>query len=170
MQDADLFALAEDVGAACTRRGLLVAVAESCTGGWTAQMLTAVAGSSAWFERGFVAYANAAKVEMLGVDPHLLAQHGAVSLETAAAMAQGALRRSHAHVSCAITGVAGPGGGTPQKPTGFVCFAWGERDSNAVIKTTSCEQKLFSGDREAVRRQSVMHALNGLLRLARHVP
>ncbi|MDR3054103.1 MAG: CinA family protein [Zoogloeaceae bacterium] len=135
-----------------------LATAESCTGGWVAQELTAIAGSSEWFERGFVTYSNAAKVEMLGVPPETLAQHGAVSEATALAMTNGALAHSHAGWSLAITGIAGPGGGSPEKPVGTVCFAW------AGAGMASAATRRFSGERAEVRRQSVEFALTELLR------
>lgn len=153
-----LEALAAEVGAVLCANGQMLAAAESCTGGWVAQCITAIAGSSAWFERGFVTYSNAAKQEMLGVEAATLAAHGAVSEATAAAMAAGALRHSHADWALAITGIAGPDGGTPDKPVGTVCFGWAGRD--AGVDTTTCH---FTGDREAIRRQSVAFALNGLL-------
>ena len=156
--DADLVALSEAVGAACLRQRLLLAAAESCTGGWTAQVITHTAGSSAWFERGFVTYSNEAKVEMLGVRPGTLEQFGAVSPETAAEMAAGALKNSNALISLAITGIAGPTGGSPGKPVGTVCFAWCRADETAEAETA-----IFAGDREAIRRQAVVHALRGLL-------
>jgi nicotinamide-nucleotide amidase len=136
--------------------GGMIVTAESCTGGWVAQELTAIAGSSAWFDRGFVTYSNEAKQEMLGVRAETLARHGAVSEETAAEMARGALEKSRGTLSLAITGIAGPSGGTPSKPVGTVCFAWATQD-----RRTRAETKHFSGDREAVRRQSVEHALAG---------
>jgi nicotinamide-nucleotide amidase len=160
--DADLVALSEAVGAAALagtgQRRLLIATAESCTGGWTAQVITHTAGSSAWFERGFVTYSNEAKVEMLGVRPGTLEQFGAVSLETAAEMAAGALTNSNALISLAITGIAGPTGGSPGKPVGTVCFAWCRVDEAAEAETA-----IFAGNREAIRRQAVVHALRGLL-------
>ena len=121
--DADLLELSQALGSACLQRRLLIATAESCTGGWAAQVITHTAGSSAWFERGFVTYANEAKVDMLGVRPETLAGFGAVSPETAAEMAGGALKNSSALISLAITGIAGPTGGSPGKPVGTVCFA-----------------------------------------------
>ena len=139
-------------------RGVLV-TAESCTGGWAAQAVTAVAGSSDWFDRGFVTYSNDAKREMLGVGADTLARHGAVSEQTALEMAAGALARSRASVALAITGIAGPAGGSAAKPVGTVCFAW------AAGSATRSETMLFPGDREAVRRQSVIHALRGVMRL-----
>ena len=141
-------------------RGAMLATAESCTGGWAAQALTALAGSSNWFERGFVTYSNAAKEDMLGVRPETLARHGAVSEETAREMALGALSHSRAAVALAITGIAGPGGGTRDKPVGTVCFAWA-----AGGGAPRSETRRFAGDREAVRRQSVERALVGVLEL-----
>ncbi len=163
--EADLVALSEAVGQACRQRRLLVATAESCTGGWAAQVITHTAGSSGWFERGFVTYANAAKVAMLGVRAETLEKYGAVSTETAIEMAAGALENSNALISLAITGVAGPTGGSPDKPVGTVCFAWCMRG-----QSPAGERCQFEGDREAIRRQSVVHALHGLLRLANTVP
>ncbi len=156
--DADLVELSQSLGSACLQRRLSIAAAESCTGGWAAQVITHTAGSSAWFERGFVTYSNEAKVEMLGVRPEVVAKFGAVSQETAAAMATGALENSNAMISLAITGIAGPTGGSPGKPVGTVCFAWCRTGAAAETET-----QLFSGDREAIRRQAVIHALSGLL-------
>lgn len=153
-----LDALAARLGTRLKRRRLKLAAAESCTGGWIAQALTSVAGSSAWFERGFVTYSNEAKKEMLGVRGTTLARHGAVSEETARAMATGALARSRAQVSVAVTGVAGPGGGTRLKPVGMVCLAWARERAAPVSVTLH-----FRGGRESVRRQSVVAALQGLL-------
>jgi nicotinamide-nucleotide amidase len=128
-------------------------------------VITYTAGSSGWFERGFVTYANDAKIEMLGVAPATLEKHGAVSLETAKEMATGALTNSKALISLAITGIAGPTGGSPDKPVGTVCFAWCLRGQSAAV-----ERRQFEGDREAIRRQSVVYALEGLLTLANTVP
>ncbi|MEO8719247.1 MAG: CinA family protein [Burkholderiales bacterium] len=150
-------ALAQKVGAALKAKGLRLATAESCTGGWVAMALTAIPGSSDWFERGYVTYSNAAKQEDLGVAAETLRRHGAVSEETAREMAAGAAKRAHAQVALAITGVAGPAGGTADKPVGLVCFAWAH-GSNMVSQT-----RRFDGDRESVRRQSVLHALEGVL-------
>ena len=152
--------LAERVGATLKARGLLLATAESCTGGWVSEAVTAIAGSSDWFERGFITYSDAAKQEMLGVSAATLARHGAVSEPTAREMAAGALARSRAQLAVAITGIAGPGGGSPEKPVGTVCFAWSRRDGALVAQT-----RRFAGDRESVRRQSVMAALQGILGL-----
>ena len=152
-------ALAESLGRALKAKRAQLVTAESCTGGWAAQVVTAIAGSSEWFERGFVTYSNASKEELLGVPARTLERYGAVSEETAREMALGALARSHASVAVAITGVAGPAGGTPAKPVGTVCFAWARR--GAAVRS---ETRHFSGDREAVRRQSVEHGLTGVLR------
>lgn len=154
----ELEKLAECLGNRLLERGESVAAAESCTGGWVAQTLTAIAGSSAWFDRGFVTYSNAAKTDMLAVPETTLARHGAVSEATARAMAQGALRHSLADWALAITGIAGPTGGSPEKPVGTVCFAWASRDGGCEAQT-----QYFSGGRAAVREQSVRHALDGLL-------
>ncbi|WP_371324253.1 CinA family protein [Dechloromonas sp. ZY10] len=150
--------LVESLAALLLARGEWLAVAESCTGGWLAQELTAVAGSSQWFERGLVTYSNAAKRDLLGVGEETLAAHGAVSEATVAAMAQGLLQRAPVHWSVAISGVAGPAGGSPEKPVGTVCLAWAGKDWGCEVST--CH---FSGNREAVRRQAVAHALQGLL-------
>jgi nicotinamide-nucleotide amidase len=150
--------LIREVVHALKRQGLMLATAESCTGGWVAQVITSVAGSSEWFERGFVAYTNLAKREMLGVSTTILSRYGAVSEQTARAMAEGALTHSHAQVALAITGIAGPSGGTPEKPVGTVCFAWAVKKCDTISR-----KQVFSGDREAVRRQSVAMALQGLL-------
>ena len=160
MSSDTLTALAALVGAKLKAQGALLATAESCTGGWVAQAVTAVAGSSDWFERGFVSYSNAAKREMLGVSAATLATHGAVSEQTASEMAFGALVHSRAQVALAITGIAGPAGGTQEKPVGTVCFAWLKKDGAPVAQT-----RQFAGDRESVRRQSVMVALQGVLDL-----
>jgi nicotinamide-nucleotide amidase len=140
-------------------RAMLV-TAESCTGGWIAQAVTAVAGSSDWFERGFVTYSDDAKRELLGVRAATLTRHGAVSEQTAREMASGALRQSKASLSVAVTGIAGPGGGTPAKPVGTVCFAWERKNG-----LRHSETRRFAGNRESVRKQSVIHALRGVLKL-----
>ena len=150
-------ALARKVGRRLKASGAKLATAESCTGGWVAQAVTAISGSSAWFERGFVTYSNEAKQEMLGVKRATLKKHGAVSEETAREMAKGALKNSRATIAVAVTGVAGPTGGTPGKPVGMVCFSW------ATKKALRSETRRFRGNRERVRRQSVVHALKGVL-------
>jgi nicotinamide-nucleotide amidase len=154
----ELEAMAEQLAGLLLSRGEYLSTAESCTGGWVAQTLTAIAGSSGWFERGFVTYSNAAKTDMLGVPETTLERHGAVSEATARAMAQGALRHSRADWSVAITGIAGPGGGSPEKPVGTVCFAWAQK--NAGCEAQTCH---FPGARQTVREQSVGHALRGLI-------
>ena len=158
---AELEKLAVRVGALLLANGQKLATAESCTGGWVAQSLTAISGSSEWFERGFVTYSNDAKCEMLGVTEQTLVQHGAVSEPTAVAMAVGALQHSKADWALAITGIAGPTGGSPDKPVGTVCFAWAGPGQALSVET--CH---FSGDRQWVRLLSVAHALNGLLQRA----
>lgn len=166
--ERELVELSEAIGAACRQHRLLIATAESCTGGWAAQVITHTAGSSAWFDRGFVTYTNDAKADMLGVRMDTISTFGAVSLETAGEMAVGALKHSLASFSLAITGIAGPSGGTPDKPVGTVCFGWCRRTAEGQVDMPSCERRLFPGDREAVRRQAVIHALSGLLQLARN--
>jgi len=151
--------LAHQLGEALKAKGLKLATAESCTGGWVAMALTAIAGSSDWFERGYVTYSNDAKREDLGVAEQTLLQYGAVSEQVAREMAAGAQQRARAQVALAITGVAGPTGGTMDKPVGLVCFAWARGS-----KITS-ETRRFDGDRESVRRQSVRHALERALEL-----
>lgn len=156
----ELTLLVENVAAAMCRHGLMLATAESCTGGWVAQALTSVSGSSRWFERGFVTYSNRSKQEMLGVSAGTLARYGAVSEQTVREMAEGALQHSHAQVSVAISGIAGPGGGVLDKPVGTVCLAW------AAVATATRSQTLhLSGDRQQVRYQAVAAALQGVAAL-----
>lgn len=150
--------LSRQVGAALTARSWQLATAESCTGGWVAKVITDISGSSRWFDRGFVTYTNAAKQEMLAVRAATLECYGAVSEATVAEMVSGTLSHSQAHWALAISGIAGPGGGTAAKPVGTVCFGWGGR--NEAVRTAT-EQ--FGGDREAVRRQAVIRALRGVL-------
>ena len=152
-------ALCERLAQALQARGWMLATAESCTGGMIAAACTDLSGSSNWFERGFVTYSDAAKTELLGVDPALIAQHGAVSEQVARAMAFGAVRHSKAQVSVAVTGVAGPTGGTPHKPVGTVWFGF------QVDGQLSSETRRFAGDRAAVRAATVEHALQTLLDL-----
>jgi nicotinamide-nucleotide amidase len=153
-----LSSLSRQTGKALKKKGQTLVTAESCTGGWVAQALTSVAGSSNWFERGYVTYSNAAKREALGVTKKTLLRHGAVSEPTARAMARGALRQSRGTIALAITGIAGPGGGLPGKPVGTVCFAW------ARGGRVRSETKRFTGGRTGVRRKSVVHALRGVLK------
>jgi nicotinamide-nucleotide amidase len=151
---------AREVAARLLDRKLKLAAAESCTGGWIAKVVTDIAGSSDWFERGFVTYSNAAKQEMLGVRAETLAAHGAVSEPVVREMVAGALAHSHADLALSVSGIAGPGGGAPEKPVGSVWFAWQRRGAEAVAV---CHH--FAGDREAVRRQAVLVALRGILAL-----
>ena len=157
--DKELEALALKLGRALQVRGRRLAVAESCTGGWIAKTLTDIAGSSQWFEGGVVAYSNAAKTELLGVPADVLAAHGAVSEETTRAMADGARRRFAADLAVAVSGIAGPGGGTQDKPIGTVHFAWAA--PNGVVAA----RRVFAGSRESVRRQTVALALERLIEL-----
>ncbi len=143
-----------------TESGLMLATAESCTGGWLGQAVTAISGSSAWYERGFITYSNDAKCEMLGVQPTTLEHHGAVSLQTAREMALGALNRSHAQIGVSITGIAGPAGGTATKPVGTVCLAWAMRQGSVRQKI-----HLFPGNRDDIRSQAVVTALQGILEI-----
>ena len=156
--DEALYRLAFRVGRELKRKDLMVASAESCTGGWIGQAITMVPGSSEWFERGFITYTYISKREMLGVKGTTLARHGAVSEQVVREMALGALRHSHAQISVAVSGVDGPGGGTPDKPVGTVCFAWARAPGKAEVQT-----RRFRGDRDDVRRRTVAHALRGVL-------
>ena len=157
--DPQLDTLSRLVGEHLTARGWRLATAESCTGGWVAEVVTATAGSSGWFDCGFITYSNDAKCALLGVSPMTLARHGAVSEATVAAMAEGCLERSEAEVALSISGIAGPGGGSPAKPVGTVCFGWARHGE--APQTATCH---FDGDRSAVRRQAVVFALTELLR------
>jgi nicotinamide-nucleotide amidase len=159
--DKDLFALAERVAARLRAAGRRLATAESCTGGWVAKACTDIAGSSQWFECGFVTYSNAAKMRDLGVSERTLADHGAVSEATVREMAVGALRISGAEIAVAISGIAGPDGGTPSKPVGTVWFGRACRDGSEVAVTA--QREVFAGDRELIRRRSVEQALQLVL-------
>lgn len=136
----------------------MLVTAESCTGGWLGQAVTAIAGSSTWYERGFITYSNAAKCEMLGVQATTLDHYGAVSPQTAQEMVVGALNRSHAQIGVSITGIAGPAGGTAAKPVGLVCFAWAMKQGPVRQHT-----HVFKGDRKTIRRLAVTTALQGIL-------
>jgi nicotinamide-nucleotide amidase len=151
--------LAKQVGKTLKSHGVMLATAESCTGGGIAQAITRVSGSSAWFDRGFITYSNISKQEMLGVSPETLEKHGAVSEVTVREMADGALQFSSAQVALAVSGIAGPTGGTPQKPVGTVWFAW----ASGRTVNTACHQ--LSGDRDAIRVKAVRIALQGVLDL-----
>ena len=158
--DAELVDLAQRLGRALLARNLRVATAESCTGGWIAKALTDIPGSSNWLEGGIVAYSNAAKSALLGVPAALIAAHGAVSEPVVRAMAEGARARLGVALAVAVSGIAGPDGGTPDKPVGTVWFAWADG------RQTTAARGRFGGDREAVRRESVALALRRLIELA----
>lgn len=160
VSDEELHQLAVELADRLRARGWMLTTAESCTGGWVGQLLTSLPGSSQWYERGFITYANAAKVEMLGVPEETLATHGAVSEQTASAMAAGALKHSHTQAALAISGIAGPGGGTPQKPVGLVCYGWALADG--TLMSSTCR---LDGDREEIRSRAVAAALRGLIEL-----
>lgn len=162
---ADLESLAAQLGAALKARGWMLATAESCTGGLVSAAITSVAGSSDWFERGFVTYSNEAKTELLGVPGELIAQHGAVSEQVARAMAEGALAHSRAHMAVSITGIAGPAGGSADKPVGTVWFAFASRDASGTVQCDAALRR-FDGDRAAVRAQAAASALEHLCQLA----
>lgn len=153
--------LATDVSEFLKERQATLATAESCTGGWVSQVITSISGSSTWFDRGFVTYSNAAKEDMLGVSSDTLRSCGAVSKEIVIEMALGALEKSNATYSLAITGIAGPTGGTPDKPVGLVWFAW----ANTVQGVLAAESQQFEGDRDNVRARSVSHVLKRLMEL-----
>ncbi|MDT8403813.1 CinA family protein [Sulfuriflexus sp.] len=164
--DKSLYSLAERVGQALNGQGIVMATAESCTGGWVAKCMTDVPGSSAWFDCGFTVYNRDAKQQILGVPAAVIDVNGEVSEATVEAMAEGAIAQSRAAITVAISGIAGPSGGTREKPVGTVCFAWCLADRVAGVmhnsRTISCRE-LFSGDREAVRRQAVEKGLQGVL-------
>lgn len=165
-----LLELSATLGQALQAKHWQLALAESCTGGMAAQAVTAIAGSSGWFDRGFVTYSNAAKNEMLGVPATLIDEFGAVSEPVAEAMALGVLQHSQAQLGAAVTGIAGPGGGSPHKPVGTVCFAWayrgdGDESDATVIQTWAVETRHFEGDRTDIREQAASHLLAGLLTL-----
>ena len=157
-RENEIAELAAELGRRLASSGAFATTAESCTGGLVAGAITSIAGSSGWFERGYVTYSDEAKREMLGVSSDTLASHGAVSEATARAMAAGALRASGANLAVAVTGIAGPGGGSVAKPVGMVCFAWAARDGPTTVATHH-----FGGGREAVRLASVVIALQGLI-------
>jgi len=155
--DITLKELAAKVGDRLLSRNEMLVTAESCTGGWVSMLVTSIIGSSAWFDRGFVTYSNEAKQEMLAVDKQVIEIHGAVSEEVARHMVQGAVEHSHALAGLSVTGIAGPGGGTVEKPVGTVCFGW---LVDGQCATETCH---FSGDREQIREQSVRYVLTEML-------
>jgi len=150
--------LLNKVASLLTCRNWRMATAESCTGGWIAKCCTDVTGSSAWFDRGYIAYSYRAKEQMLSVSHDELVKYGAVSDEIACQMATGAKKHSHVAVTVSATGIAGPGGGMPGKPVGLVHFGWCIGD-----QTVSCDSAVFEGDRDSVRQQTVLHALEGII-------
>ncbi|MET0065038.1 MAG: nicotinamide-nucleotide amidohydrolase family protein [Candidatus Thiodiazotropha sp.] len=156
--DVPLQALAQGCAERLLSRDQRLVVAESCTGGWLAKVLTDLPGSSQWFERGYVTYSDCSKQEMLGVSAEILEQRGAVSEQTVEAMVRGALEKSGADLAVAISGIAGPGGGSEEKPVGTVCFAWEMRG-----RAPQSERRYFPGDREAVRRQATGYAMQQLI-------
>ena len=156
--------LAQELGESLLRHGWVAATAESCTGGGVSSAITDIAGSSGWFDRAFVTYSNEAKQQMLGVEASTLATHGAVSEAVASEMALGALIHSAATISVAISGIAGPGGGSEAKPVGTVCFAWA--DKTGWLQVETC---LFDGDRNAVRQQAIEKSLSGMLQRLRQL-
>lgn len=156
----ELTKLAIQLGIALKANGQMLALAESCTGGMVAEAVTGIAGSSQWFERGFVTYSNPSKIDMLGVDAQVIADFGAVSEQTAQAMALGALKRSQAQLAASITGIAGPDGGSTEKPVGTVCFSWAAKDGRLVLATHH-----FAGDRKQIRQLASQQCLLGLLAL-----
>lgn len=158
--DPNLLPILQQLADALQQRGWMLATAESCTGGMIAAACTDLPGSSNWFDRGFVTYSNAAKTEMLGVPAALIAEHGAVSEAVVRAMAQGAIAHSKAQVSVAVSGVAGPGGGTPEKPVGTVWVAW------ACGGSTSAQCLKFSGSRQQIRSSATLYVLRELLAIS----
>ncbi len=156
----DLYQLSEQVGKRLLAGNLFLVTAESCTGGWVSRCITDIAGSSQWFDRGFVTYTNQSKKDMLGVSEQTLSRFGAVSEQTVVEMVQGALKNSQADVAIAVSGIAGPGGGSLEKPVGLVWHAWTTRNSQPVTQSEH-----YLGSRQQVREQAVETALNGILRL-----
>lgn len=165
MKGEQIYAAAEQAGQLLHTRGFVLTTAESCTAGGVAYAITQVAGSSSWFDRGFITYSNEAKQQMLSVSPAYLRDFGAVSEPVARAMALGALGHSSAHVALSVTGIAGPGGGSEAKPVGTVCFAWAMRRDAAGHPWVQTATRRFQGDRAAVRTDSIIEALHGLIAL-----
>ena len=159
--NSSITSLTQQLAQILLAKGFKIALAESCTGGLLAAQLTSLAGSSDWFERGFVTYSNQAKEESIGVPKELIERYGAVSEEVAKAMAEGVLNHSLAQVSAAITGIAGPGGGSANKPVGMICFAWGMQVDDQI--QTRSQTKQFSGDRQSIREQACVYAIESLL-------
>jgi nicotinamide-nucleotide amidase len=168
MQNKELELIVEKLAERLIKNNKKLAAAESCTGGWVAKVLTDLAGSSVWFERGFVTYSNQAKHEMLSVAESTLETYGAVSQETVIEMAVGALKNSHADFSLSVSGIAGPGGGSAEKPPGLVWFAWAVKDKNK-LNILAAERQVFVGDRESVRQQAVEYVLTRLMKLLEEI-
>ncbi len=148
--------LIKNIGLYLLRRNEFLVTAESCTGGWIAKSLTDVSGSSQWFDRGFITYSNASKVEMLNVNASVIEKHGAVSEQVAVEMAAGALKNSHSTYSLSVTGIAGPSGGSVEKPVGMVCFGWGKKG-----EPIQAETRVFEGNRDEIRYKTVEYVLRG---------
>ena len=148
---------AYELGLKLKQSNLLLATAESCTGGWVSKLVTDVPGSSAWFDRGFITYSNNAKSEMLGVDRNIITEFGAVSEQTVLAMTQGALAKSNADIAIATSGIAGPDGGSLEKPVGLVCFSWLQSEKFQIT-----ESKIFTGDRDQIRLKASYYVLENL--------
>jgi nicotinamide-nucleotide amidase len=159
--NSSITSLTQQLAQTLLAKGFKIALAESCTGGLLAAQLTSLAGSSDWFERGFITYSNQAKEESIGVPKEVIERYGAVSEEVARAMAEGVLNHSPAQISAAITGIAGPGGGSANKPVGMVCFAWGMQVDDQI--QTRSQTKQFSGDRQSIREQACVYAIESLL-------
>lgn len=169
--DQTLFDLATELGQILKRQSFTLATAESCTGGWIAETITEVPGSSNWFERGFVTYSNQAKQEMLGVRAQTLETQGAVSQQTALEMAEGALLNSPANLSLAVTGIAGPDGGSADKPVGTVWIAYGImlNVNNSLTRIVHAESYLFSGNRYMIRKKTVSTAITTLINILKSI-
>lgn len=165
IDDQKLEQLTKELGVILIQRGLMLVTAESCTGGWIGQTVTSIPGSSKWYERGFITYSNNSKSEVLGVRHRSLEEFGAVSEQIAAEMAAGAISSSHAQLSIAVTGIAGPGGATEDKPVGMICHSWAIK--NGLARTAVC---FLEGDRESIRKQAVAIALQGAIDLLLDAP
>lgn len=165
IEQSQLESQAQRLGERLIEQAWSLVTAESCTGGWIAQSATAISGSSAWFDRGFVTYSNRSKMEVLGVAESSLVQYGAVSAEVAREMAYGALAAARVEIAVAVTGIAGPDSGTADKPVGTVCFGWCTKDSDPVSRVV-----VFDGDRRSIRAQTVAVAFDGLFELLEATP
>jgi nicotinamide-nucleotide amidase len=165
IDDQKLEKLAKELGEILIQRGFMLVSAESCTGGWIGQSVTSIPGSSNWYERGFITYSNNSKSEMLGVSHRSLEKYGAVSEQIATEMAAGAISSSHAQISVAVTGIAGPGGAMEGKPVGKICHSWAIKDG--LARTSVC---FLEGDRESIRKQAVAIALQGTIDLLFDAP